>query len=98
MMLIAMMGWGRSYIRTCIRWRKAGQIEGELCEKVGLFPDNVVEMRKAALEERPPPPEIKEGVCCISYAHTHCIHSQLVVVMAGEVCLTQCIICTYCTS
>ena len=38
-----------------------GWAEGELLGKVGMFPDNFVEMRKAVPEERSPPPETKEG-------------------------------------
>ena len=54
-----------------VREVEEGWAEGELLGKVGLFPDNFVEMRKAVPEESSPPPEIKEGVCCcISCAHT----------------------------
>ena len=54
-----------------------GWAEGELLGKVGLFPDNFVEMRKAVLEECPPPPETKEGLLlCLLCTHTHCIHSH----------------------
>ena len=51
--------------------------EGELLGKVGLFPSNYVEMRKAVPEECSPPPETKEGLLlCLLCTHTHCIHSH----------------------
>ena len=67
-----------------------GWAEGELLGKKGLFPDNFVEMRKATLEDLPPPPVAKEGLGCsllyTLYTHTHSSHAlgQLVVVMTEE--------------
>ena len=43
-----------------VRVVEEGWAEGELLGKVGMFPTNFVEMRKASPDDRPPPPIPKE--------------------------------------
>ena len=53
-----------------------GWAEGELLGKLGMFPNNFVDMRKATPEDLPPPPVAKEGLghsvlLCTLYTRTH---------------------------
>ena len=51
-----------------------GWAEGQISGESVMFPTKYVEMREAVLEERPPPPETKEGLLCLLCTHSHCIH------------------------
>ena len=69
-----------------VRDKEEGWLEGELLGKVGIFPANFVQMRKAVPEERSPPPETKEGLL-LCFLCTRTLH-PLTQLMHGSVVYT----------
>ena len=69
-----------------LRNDEEGWLEGELLGKVGVFPANFVQMRKAVPEECSPPPEIKQGLL-LCFLCTRTLH-PLTQLMHGSVVYT----------